>query len=326
MRMEILFQLHKELKTNMLKFKLSILAFFVSITMSASHMMGGIISVANQGPDSTAISLYVVADAFPTLSQNVTVERWKADNTGWYQLDSYVTLSKVTQNTHQGFNTANYVSDYMDLDSGEYRFIYKNCCWPILNNSSNSNSSDFVVSTDYWHVPGSYTSNWSNITPYMEQPLWVNVQSNAVNVMKPVWGIFNCHFTNPESDSVNLTKTEIYSSYSNGVFVPQVQSSTNILANNDSITFVGTNLGSVGYGFQIDSYVAGSLMSVQRIQWTFIVRSSTLDIEENQIEKEILGIWDWSGRYIQKDIKGLPANKLYLIRYTDGSYSKVLKQ
>ena len=144
--------------------------------------------------------------------------------------------------------------------------------------------------------------------------------------MKPVWGIFNCHFTNPESDSVNLTKTEIYSSYSNGVFVPQVQSSTNVLANNDSITFVGTNLGSVGYGFQIDSYVAGSLMSVQRIQWTFIVRSSTLDIEENQIEKEILGIWDWSGRYIQKDIKGLPANKLYLIRYTDGSYSKVLKQ
>ena len=303
---------------------LSMLAFCVSFTINASHMMGGIISVANQGPDSTAISLYVVADAFPTLSQNVTIERWKADNTGWYQLDSYVTLSKVTQNTHQGFNTANYVSDYMDLDSGEYRFIYKNCCWPILNNSSNSNSSDFVVSTDYWHVPGSYTSNWSNITPYMEQPLWVNVQSNAVNSMKPVWGIYNCHFTNPESDSVNLTKTEIYSSYSNGVFVPQVQSSTNVLANNDSITFVGTNLGSVGYGFQIDSYVAGSLMSVQRIQWTFIVRSSTLDIEENQIEKEVLGIWDWSGRYITKDIKDLKQGQLYLIRYNDNTYEKLL--
>ena len=298
-----------------------ILSTFVT---KASHMMGGIISVANQGPDSTAISLYVVADQFPSLPNNVSIEKWKADAQGWYQLDGYITLDKITTNAHQGFNTANYVSDYMDLDSGEYRFIYKNCCWPILNNSSNSNTSEFVVSTDYWHVPGSYTSSWNNITPYMEQPLWVNVQSNAVNVMKPVWGIFNCHFTNPESDSVNLTKTEIYSSYSNGVFVPQVQSSTNVLANNDSITFVGTNLGAVGYGFQIDSYVSGSLMSVQRIQWTFIVRNSTLDIEENEREKEVIGIWDWQGRYIQKDIKGLTGDKLYLIRYNDGSYDKVL--
>jgi len=47
-----------------------------------------------------------------------------------------------------------------------------------------------------------------------------------------------------------------------------------------------------------------------------------MDVEENEIEKEVLGVWDWQGRYIQKDIKGL-ANKLYLIRYSDGSYDKV---
>ena len=160
----------------------------------------------------------------------------------------------------------------------------------------------------------------------MEQPLGINVESNIVNVMKPVWGQFNCHFTNPDGDSVNIQRTGLYSSYSNGVFVPQIQTSTNVLANNDSITFVGTNLGTYGYGFQIDKYRSGYLLTTQRIQWTFVVRSSTLSIEEVNIEKEPISIWDWQGRYIQKDIKGLESNKLYLIRYSDGSYTKIFKQ
>ena len=287
---------------------LTTLALLVSLSLQASHMMGGIISVANQGPDSTAISLYLVADQFPSLSQNVSIEKWKADNTGWYQLDGYITLDKITTNTHQGFNTANYVSDYMDLDSGEYRFIYKNCCWPILNNSTNSTTSEFVVSTDYWHVPGSYTSNWNNITPYMEQPMWMNMQKDSINVMKPVWGIFSCHFTNPEGDSVNLHQTELYSSYSNGVFVPQVQSPSNMYVGNDSITFVSSMLGRVGNGFQIDRYVAGSLMSVQRIQWSFNIVGSTL----GQIEIRELDwneIWDWQGNRIYQG-QTVPWNQL----------------
>lgn len=295
---------------------ITLLALVIGLNATASHMMGGIIQVAQTSQDSTSIGMYVIADQFPTLPNQVSLEIWVMDSQGWYTFDSYVTLDKINQSTHQGFNTANYGSDYLDLDSNKYRFIYKNCCWPILNNSTNSTQSDFVLSTDYWHVPNSST-------PFGEQPLWVNVESNAVNSMKPVWGIFNCHFTNPEGDSVNLTLSDIYSSYSNGVFVPQVQTSTNVIANNDSITFVGTNLGSVGYGFQIDKYRSGYLMTTQRIQWTFIVRSSILNIEENEIQREVIGVWDWQGRYIQKDIEGLPGNTLYLIRYNDGSYNKV---
>ena len=157
-----------------------------------------------------------------------------------------------------------YVSDYLNLDSNKYRFIYTNCCWGQLNNSSNTSNSEVVISADYWHVP-------NNSTAFGEMPLWINVEQNAVNSMKPIWGIYNCHFTNPDGDSVNLYMSEIYSSYSNGVFVPQVQSSNNVLADNDSITFVGTNLGSYGYGFQIDKYRNGYLMTTQRIQWTFKV-------------------------------------------------------
>ena len=282
-------------------------------------MMGGIIQVAQTSQDSTSIGMYVVADAFPPLPNQVSLEMWVMDSQGWYTFDSYITLDKVTQSTHQGFNTANYGSDYLDLDSNKYRFIYKNCCWPILNNSTNSTQSDFVLSTDYWHVP-------NNSTPFMEQPIWVNVETNSVNSMKPVWGNLNCHFTNPDSDSVNLTLSELYSSYSNGVFVPQLQTTTNVIANNDSITFVGTTLGSYGYGFQIDDYRAGQLIGTQRIQWTFIVRSSILGIEEHSIKREVIGVWDWRGRYISKDINVIPSdNKLYLIKYNDGTYKKIVK-
>ncbi len=284
----------------------------------ASHLMGGMIAVAQTSQDSTSIGMYVVADAFPTLPNQVSLEMWIMDSQGWYTFDSYVTLDKINQSTHQGFNTANYGSDYLDLDSNKYRFIYKNCCWPILNNSTNSTQSDFVLSTDYWHVPNSST-------PFGEQPLWVNVESNTVNSMKPVWGNYNCHFTNPDGDSVNITKSEIYSSYSNGVFVPQVQTSTNILANNDSITFVGTTLGAVGYGFQIDKYRSGYLLTTQRLQWTFIVRSSTLDIEENEVQREVIGVWDWQGRYMGKDIKSLNNSGLYVIRYSNGTSEKIYR-
>ena len=296
---------------------LVLLALISTFTLQASHMMGGIIQVAQTSPDSVSIGMYVVGDQFPQLPQYVTVERWEMNSQGWYDLDGYITLTKINSSTHQGFNTANYGSDYINLDSNKYRFIYTNCCWPILNNSTNSNTSEFVISTDYWHVP-------NNTTPYMENPMWINVESNAVNVMKPVWGNFNCYFGHDDNDSVNFYMTELYSSYSNGVFVPQTQTSTNILTNNDSITFVGTTLGSVGYGFQIDKYRSGYLMTTQRIQWTFIVRSSILNITELELEKEPVGVWDWQGRYIQGDIKGLPANKLYLIRYNDGSYKKIL--
>ena len=95
-----------------------------------------------------------------------------------------------------------------------------------------------------------------------------------------------------------------------------------MLADNDSITFVGTNLGTYGYGFQIDKYRNGYLMTTQRIQWTFKLVLSTLGVEENDIEKEVLGIWDWQGRYMGKHINH---SGLYVIRYNDGSTKKIFK-
>ena len=296
---------------------LVLLALISTLTLQASHFMGGIIQVAQTSPDSVSIGMYVVGDQFPTLPQYVTLERWEMNSQGWYDLDGYITLTKINSSTHQGFNTANYGSDYINLDSNKHRFIYTNCCWPILNNSTNSNTSEFVISTDYWHVP-------NNTTPFAENPMWINMAKDSTNnVMKPIWGIYNCFFTNPDGDSVNFYKTELYSSYSNGVFVPQVQSTTCVAANNDSIIFASSHLGAHAFGFQIDKYRSGYLLTTQRIQWTFISRSSTLNVTELELEKDPIGVWDWQGRYIQGGVEGLPTNKLYLIRYNDGSYKKI---
>jgi hypothetical protein len=293
-----------------------LITLVVSINANASHFMGGIIQVAQKSQDSVSIGMYIVGDQFPILPQYVTLEIWEMDSQGSYDLGGYITLTKFNNGTHQGFNTANYGSDYINLDSNKYRFIYTNCCWSVLNNSTNSTNSEFVISTDYWHVP-------NNTTPYMENPMWINVQSNSVNVMKPVWGIFNCYFGHDDNDSVNLYMTELYSSYSNGVFVPQTQTSTNISANNDSITFVGTTLGRVGYGFQIDKYRSGYLLTSQRIQWTFVVTQTTLDIEENIGYRDMeYKVYDWSGRYMGSDIKTLNGG-LYVVRYSNGKMEKI---
>lgn len=287
-------------------------------TTFASHILGGVIQVAQTSQDSTSIGMYIVSESFPPMPSQVSVQKWVKDSQGFYQYDGNVTLDKYNTNTHQGYNTANYGSDYLNLDSGQYRFVYTNCCWPMLMNSTNSAQSEFVISADYWHVP-------NNSTAFGEQPLWINVQSNAINTMKPVWGNFNCHFTNPDAgDSVNLTMTEIYSSYSNGVFVPQVQTSTNISASNDSITFVGTTLGTYGYGFQVDKYRNGYLMTTQRIQWTFKVVTSTLGIDEEYVESEVVGVYDWTGKYLGDDVDGLSG--MIVLRYVDGSFRKMFIQ
>ena len=297
-----------------------LITLVISITANASHFMGGIIQIAQKSQDSVSIGMYIVGDQFPILPQYVTLERWEMNSQGWYDLDGYITLTKFNNGTHQGFNTANYGSDYINLDSNKYRFIYKNCCWSVLNNSSNSNTSEFTISTDYWHVP-------NNTTPYMETPMWINVESNAVNVMKPVWGNINCYFGHDDNDSVNFYMTELYSSYSNGVFVPQVQTSTNVSANNDSITFVGTPLGRVGYGFQIDKYRNGYLLTTQRIQWTFIIRNTTLGVKENIVYRDMqYSVYDWGGRYMGENIKHIKHSGLYVIRYNNGNVKKVFIQ
>tara|TARA_B110000211_G_scaffold15122_1_gene15813 strand:- start:123 stop:1037 length:915 start_codon:yes stop_codon:yes gene_type:complete len=293
----------------------------LSLSVNASHLHGGMMSVSQTSQDSTSIGVSLLFDSQGIPNPNsISIQRWEMNSQGSYVLGGYITAILSNSISHQGVNLTTYISDYQNLDSNKYRFIYENCCWGNINNSTNSFSSSIVISADYWHIP-------NNSTPYMEMPLWVNMAKDSVNIMKPIWGVSNCFFHNSDiTDSVDISLSDLYSGYVNGVFVSQQSTASNMYVGNDSITFVSSTLGSVGNGFEINDYRNGQKIGTQRIQWTFRVLSSTIGVEELELERDVVGIWDWSGRYMGADINSLKNGKLYVVRYNDGSYSKIIKQ
>ena len=149
---------------------LVLLALALGLNVSASHLLGGMVTVAQTSQDSTTLGVYLLMDPQGISGPNtIYVEKWEMNSQGWYVQNGTVALDKSSTLSHQGMNVNTYVSDYLDLDSNKYRFIYKNCCWGMLSNSSNSFSSEFIISADYWHIP-------NNSLPYAENPLIVNVQ------------------------------------------------------------------------------------------------------------------------------------------------------
>ena len=300
-------------KTKQMKKTLTLLALIVSQVVSASHLLGGMIAVAQTSYDSTSVGMYLISDSQGVpLPSSITVEKWEMNSVGWYVQNGTVTLTQgAAPMSFQGQTLTNYVSAYLDLDSNKYRFIYRNCCWGNLSNSSNSFNSEFIISTDYWHIP-------YNSTSFANAPLWINVQKDTLNSMKPIWGNFNCFLSQFDNDSVNVTQADLYSGYANGVFVPQIHNALNMHVSNDSISWTPTALGSFGTGFHIDEYRNGQLIGTQRAQWTFIVRTSTIGIEEREIEKEVIAIYDTMGRLVSKDINDPWLNGLHIVHYNTG--------
>lgn len=292
-----------------------ILSTFVT---KASHIMGGMLTVSQTSQDSTSIGAYFIMDQQGIIPPKQYVGQYEMVN-GFYSYVGSIELSNPITSTHQGTYLVQYTSDYLNLDSNQYRFIATHCCWGLLNNSTNSNTHNFVISVDYWHIP-------NNSSVYMENPMWVNMQKDSINTMKPIWGIFNCFFSQSDNDSVSIEQTELYSGYANGVFVPQVgQSPSNMYVGNDSITSISSNLGPVGNGFEINEYRNGNKIGTTRIQWTFKVLSSTLSVKEiTTTENMNYEVYDWMGRYIGKDIKLVPGG-FYVIRYTNGASEKIYK-
>lgn len=292
-----------------------LLAFAVSLTASASHLLGGMVTVAQTSQDSTSIGVYLLTDPQGITPNTIYVEKWEMNSQGWYVQNGTVALDKSATLSHQGMNVITYISNYLDLDSNKYRFIYKNCCWGMLNNSSNSFSSEFVISADYWHIP-------NNSLPYAENPLIVNLQKDTLNTMKPIWGIFNCFLSQLDNDSVNVTQSDLYSGYANGVFVPQIHTALNMHVSNDSISWTPTMLGNFGTGFEIAEYRNGDKIGIQRIQWTFRVLSSTVGIEENIADCNTqYKVYDWYGRYLGTSLKNQKG--FLILRYNNGKVKKV---
>lgn len=288
-------------------------ATLMTLNVWASHLLGGGIGVYQTSYDSTSVAMYLVADPQGIVPQSVSVEKWEMNSQGWYVQNGYVTLTQgAAPSTFQGHTLVNYVSDYLDLDSNKYRFIYKNCCWGNINNSSNAMQSEFIISADYWHIA-------NNSTPYALVPFWINMQINTPQVMKPIWGNFNCFLKEEDGDSVNLYQSDLLSGYANGTFVPQVHSPINMIVNNDSIAFVSSTLGQVATGFTIDDYRNGQLIGTQRLQWTFNVVNSTLGVIEIR-EPNWNEVWDWQGNrvYQGETVPWQQLNGLYILINKNG--------
>lgn len=292
---------------------LVLLALALGLNVSASHLLGGMVTVAQTSQDSTSVGVYLVSDPQGISPNTIYVEKWEMDSQGWYIQNGTIALTKSNTLSHQGMDVHTYISNYLDLDSNKYRFIYKNCCWGMLSNSSNSFSSEFVISADYWHIP-------NNSLPFAENPLWVNVQKDTVNTMKPIWGIFNCFLSQFDNDSVNITQSDLYSGYANGVFVPQVHTALNMHVSNDSISWAPSTLGNFGTGFEIAEYRNGDKISIQRIQWTFRVLSNTIGIEELELPTTYK-VYDWYGRYLGTTLENQKG--FLILRYNNGKVEKV---
>ena len=152
----------------------------------------------------------------------------------------------------------------------------------------------------------------------------INAQKDTLNTVKPVWGNINCLLSQFDNDSVNVTQSDLYSGYANGVFVPQVHTQLNMHVSNDSISWTPTMLGNFGTGFQIDEYRNNQLIGTQRIQWTFRVVASRMSIEENITYRDLqYSVYDWYGRYLGNTLEGQKG--FLILRYTNGETKKIFK-
>jgi len=175
-------------------------------------------------------------------------------------------------------------------------------------------NSEFIISADYWHIA-------NNSTPYARMPFIINQQVGIRNTMKPIWG-WGAFLTNPDSwDNVSITQTDLHSGYANGVFVPQIYTQLSMHVDNDSISWVPSAMGKYATGFEVKDMRNGQVIGVQRVQWTFMVVSSTIGLNENTLTDLKYDVYDWYGRYMGNDLNGLKG--LFVIRYSNGKSEKV---
>lgn len=294
----------------------------LSINSYASHIMGGMLGVFQTSQDSTTVGMWLVTDGLSPIPMPTTiyVERWEMNSVGWYVQNGTVTMTLATTSNFQGQVLTNYTSQYLDLDSNKYRFIYKNCCWPLLNNSVNSMNSEFIISADYWHIP-------YNSTPYARVPIYINQQVGIRNTIKPLWG-WNDYLVNPDGwgDVVSISQTDLHFGYANGVFVPQNYTQIPMHVSNDSISWVPQTLGRYATGFEITDSRNGVVIGVQRIQWTFNVVSSTIGMEELETPTTY-DVYDWYGNHIYhgEDIPYNSMNGLYILKFNN-TFEKIFVQ
>jgi len=231
----------------------------------ASHLLGGYIQTTQRNSSDTVdvvVTLFTDPQgiANPT---SISLAEWKLVN-GFYQTNGNFTLSQQLTGSWQGVNVYVY-SGIRILSSGDYRFIYTNCCRGMLSNASSAMNSNFTIAMDY------KKSLLPNSAPIILNPLpinWVNGDT-AQSILFAV---------DLDGDSVMVEKDDAINQHSNNTFVPlspftQLSSYGSYYVDvNGTIEWAPNTNGTFGTGYKVSEIRNGQVIGVNRIQQVYMVQ------------------------------------------------------
>jgi len=252
----------------MKKLFLLVACVFFTLTTSASHLMGGYMQTYQRGNTDT-VDLYVTLFTDPQgISQStIVVNEYKLVN-NFYQSQSSITITSPQTGYFQGMNVSQYHT-VLVLSSGDYRFVYTNCCRGLLSNASSAMNSNFTIGLDYKKTT---TPNSSPVLLNFLPSTWTSGTSSQTMM----------YTFDMDGDSILIEKDDALNQYANATFVPLSPFSQ--LGNYGSYFVTGNGLvswnpntqGTFGTGYKISEYRNGSLIGLNRVQQVYsVVQGST---------------------------------------------------
>ena len=234
----------------------------------ASHLLGGYIQTTQRNSSDTVdvvVTLFTDPQGIgnPT---SISLSEWELVN-GFYQTNGNFTLSQQLTGSWQGVNVYVY-SGIRILSSGDYRFIYTNCCRGMLSNASSAMNSNFTIAMDY------KKSLLPNSAPIILNPLpinWVNGDT-AQSILFAV---------DLDGDSVMVEKDDAINQHSNNTFVPlspftQLGSYGSYYVDvNGTIEWAPNTNGTFGTGYKVSEIRNGQVIGVNRIQQVYMVQNGS---------------------------------------------------
>jgi len=242
-----------------------------TLSVQASHLLGGFINVVQHGfTDTVTIDVTLFSDpqgiANPT---TITLTDLVKVNS-FYQNPTTITITQSGTGTWQGINTSVY-SVVTTLPSGDHRLIYTNCCRGILTNATSSMNSNFTIALDYKKTAAGTVPNSAPFVLNYLPVKWVNGSTSQSMLFA-----FDL-----DGDSVLIEMDDAINQHANNVFVPLAPFTqlTNYgsynVDPNGLIKWKPNTLGQFGTGFKISEFRNGQLIGMNRVQQVFQVETGS---------------------------------------------------
>ena len=242
-----------------------------TLSVQASHLLGGFINVVQHGfTDTVTIDVTLFSDpqgiANPT---TITLTDLVKVNS-FYQNPTTITITQSGTGTWQGINTSVY-SVVTTLPSGDHRLIYTNCCRGILTNATSSMNSNFTIALDYKKTAAGTVPNSAPFVLNYLPVKWVNGSTSQSMLFA-----FDL-----DGDSVLIEMDDAINQHANNVFVPLAPFTqlTNYgsynVDPNGLIKWKPNTLGQFGTGFKISEFRNGQLIGMNRVQQVFQVENGS---------------------------------------------------